>query len=214
MRGGGGSLTKRQKQVLDFLRGFLSRQGYAPSFEEIAAGMGLRSLATVHKHIATLNAKGYIRHGANRRRSLEVLNPASQRRRARRLRAERHALPLLGRIAAGRPIEAIETRATISLAEIARGRDVFALQVQGDSMMDEHIVPGDYVLVEPTPRASPGDLVVALVDQSEATLKRYYPEAGGVIRLQPANAAMAPLRYSAARVAIQGRVVAVLRTRL
>ncbi|MGH9533272.1 MAG: transcriptional repressor LexA [Terriglobales bacterium] len=211
---GGGSLTRRQKQVLDFLRDFIGTQGYAPSFEEIAAGLGLRSLATVHKHIATLNGKGYLRHGPNRRRSLEVLDPASQRRRARRLRAERHALPLLGRIAAGRPIEAVETRATISLADVARGREVFALQVQGDSMVDEHIVPGDYVLVEPAAQATAGDLVVALVDQTEATLKRYYPEANGLVRLQPANAAMSPLRYPAARVTVQGRVVAVLRTRI
>ncbi|MGH9491029.1 MAG: transcriptional repressor LexA [Terriglobales bacterium] len=211
---GVGSLTRRQKQVMDFLREFLLRQGYAPSFEEIAAGLGLRSLATVHKHIATLTAKGYLRHGANRRRSLEVLDPASQRRRARRLRAERHALPLLGRIAAGRPLEAVENRATISLADVARGREVFALQVQGESMVEEHIVPGDYVLVEPAAQAAPGDLVVALVDNAEATLKRYFPEADGLIRLQPANAAMEPLRYAAARVTVQGRVVAVLRTRV
>lgn len=205
------SLTRRQKQVLDFLRSFLARQGYVPSFEEIGAGLGLSSVATVHKHLATLQAKGYLRRGPGFRRHLELINRDSIDRRNRRLRAARHRLPLVGRIAAGRPIEAIETRGEVSLADLARGREVFALEVRGDSMIDEHIVEGDYVLVEKVPQVENGQLVVALVDGGEATLKRLFRERGGMVRLQPANERLRPMLYPADRVRVQGRVIGVLR---
>lgn len=205
------SLTRRQKQVLDFLRSFLARQGYVPSFEEIGAGLGLSSVATVHKHLATLQAKGYLRRGPGFRRHLELINRDSIDRRNRRLRAARHRLPLVGRIAAGRPIEAIETRGEVSLADLARGREVFALEVRGDSMIDEHIVEGDFVLVEKVPQVENGQLVVALVDGGEATLKRLFRERGGMVRLQPANERLRPMLYPADRVRVQGRVIGVLR---
>lgn len=205
------SLTRRQKQVLDFLRSFLARQGYVPSFEEIGAGLGLSSVSTVHKHLATLQAKGYLRRGPGFRRHLELINRDSIDRRNRRHRAARHRLPLVGRIAAGRPIEAIETRGEVSLADLARGREVFALEVRGDSMIDEHIVEGDYVLVEKVAQVENGQLVVALVDGGEATLKRLFRERGGMVRLQPANDRLRPMFYPADRVRVQGRVIGVLR---
>ena len=119
-------------------------------------------------------------------------------------------LPLLGRIAAGKPVEAIETAETISLGDIIGTREVFALEVQGDSMRDEHIVSGDYVLVERTRTAREGEIVVALVDGTDATLKRFYRE-GSLIRLQPSNSEMKPIYAPAANVSIQGKVLGMLR---
>ena len=198
------AITRRQKEVLDFLSGFTQRKGYSPSYEEIAAGLGLNSLATVHKHITNLHNKGMLQRAHNRSRSIDVLSPRT----ARKGGSDR--LPLMGRIAAGRPVEAIETAETISLSEIIGNREVFALEVRGDSMRDEHIVNGDYVLVERVSTAREGEIVVALVDGSDATLKRYYKE-GNLIRLQPSNAEMAPIFAPADRVAIQGKVLGMLR---
>jgi repressor LexA len=199
----GMAITRRQKEVLDFLSGFTQRKGYSPSYEEIAAGLGLNSLATVHKHITNLHNKGMLQRAHNRSRSIDVLSPRTSRKNTDRL-------PLLGRIAAGKPVEAIETAETISLGEIIGSREVFALEVRGDSMCDEHIVNGDYVLVERTSTAREGEIVVALVDGTDATLKRYYKE-GNLIRLQPSNATMAPIFAQADRVAIQGKVLGMLR---
>jgi repressor LexA len=197
------AITRRQKEVLDFIAGFTQHNGYSPSYEEIAHGLGLRSLATVHKHITNLHNKGLLQRAHNRSRSIDVLPPKSKPKAGERL-------PLAGRIAAGLPIEAIETAETISLGDIVGSRDVFALQVQGESMRDEHIVDGDYVLVERTPTAHEGDIIVALVRGTETTLKRYYIE-GATVRLQPSNAEMDPIYVPASQVAIQGRVLGVLR---
>jgi repressor LexA len=204
------TLTKRQKQVLDFLVIFLNKNGYSPSFEEIARSLKLTSLATVHKHITTLERKGFVRRGYNQSRSIEITQLPKQVREQVR---DRHALelPLAGRIAAGRPMEAIEENETISLGEFARSDKTFALQVKGNSMIEDHILDGDYVVVEPTQVANPGEIVVALVGDDEATLKRFYRESAGKIRLQPANSEMAPIIVPAASVKIQGRVVGVLR---
>ncbi len=211
------ALTKRQKQVLDLLRRFIDENGYSPSFEEIAAGLkdrrfggkALTSLATVHKHVATLERKGFIRRGYNQSRSIEVVQLP---RPVREQVIERHAeLPLLGRIAAGRPLEAIEEKETISLGDFTRARNVFVLQVRGDSMRDDHILDGDFILVEQTQVANSGEIVVALVGAEEATLKRLFREPGGKVRLQPANSEMDPIVLPAAEVKIQGRVVGVLR---
>ena len=198
------AITRRQKEVLDFLSGFTSRNGYSPSYEEIAAGLGLNSLATVHKHVTNLQSKGLLQRAHNRSRSIDVLPQRS----ARKSGADR--LPLLGRIAAGRPVEAIETAETISLNDIIGTREVFALEVRGDSMRDEHIVSGDFVLVERTRTAREGEIVVALVDGADATLKRFYRE-GALVRLQPSNAEMAPIYAPATNVSIQGRVLGILR---
>ena len=205
------TLTKRQKQVLDYLVSFTDKHGYSPSFEEIARALKLTSLATVHKHLSTLERKGFVRRGYNQSRSLEILQLPKP---VRSQVIERHSvgLPLVGRIAAGRPLEAVEDRETISLADFARrGKNSFVLQVKGDSMHEDHILDGDYVVVEQTQVANPGEIVVALVKDEEATLKRFYRDGPGKVRLQPANSQMAPIVVAANDVKIQGRVIGVLR---
>jgi repressor LexA len=204
------TLTKRQKEVLDFLVSFVNKQGYSPSFEEIAKALRLTSLATVHKHIGTLERKGFIRRGYNQSRSIEVTQlPKSVREQV----IERHSveLPLAGRIAAGRPLEAVEAHETFSLGEFARGGNSFVLQVKGNSMVEDHILNGDFVVVEQTQVANAGEIVVALVGGDDATLKRFYREPGGKIRLQPANSEMEAIIVPASDVRIQGRVIGVLR---
>jgi repressor LexA len=197
------AITRRQKEVIDFLSSFTATHGYSPSYEEIAEGLGLNSLATVHKHVTNLQNKGLLQRAHNRSRSIDVLPQRTPRRAMDRL-------PLMGRIAAGKPVEAIETAETISLGDIIGNREVYALEVRGDSMRDEHIVSGDYVLVERTRTAREGEIIVALVDGSDATLKRFYRE-GNQIRLQPSNAEMAPIYAPAASVTIQGKVLGILR---
>jgi repressor LexA len=204
------ALTKRQKEVLDFLVSFLNKHGYSPSFEEMAKSLKLTSLATVHKHITTLEKKGFIRRGYNQSRSIEVMQLPKP---VREQVIERHTmeLPLAGRIAAGRPLEAVEERETISLGDFAHARNCFVLQVKGNSMVEDHILDGDFIVVEQTQVANPGEIVVALVRDSEATLKRFYREPGGKIRLQPANSEMPPIVVPGQDVKIQGRVISVLR---
>jgi repressor LexA len=204
------ALTKRQKDVLNYLVTFINKNGYSPSFEEVGRAMKLTSLATVHKHLSTLEKKGFIRRGYNQSRSIEVLQLPKP---VREEILDRHVveLPLSGRIAAGRPLEALEEKETISLADFARGQNTFVLQVKGESMRDDHILDGDYIVVEQTQVANSGEIVVALVGEDEATVKRFYRESGGKIRLQPANAQMSPIVVPANNVRIQGRVVGVLR---
>jgi len=204
------ALTKRQKEVLDFLVSFLNKHGYSPSFEEMAKSLKLTSLATVHKHVTTLEKKGFIRRGYNQSRSIEVTQlPKPVREQV--IARQTMELPLAGRIAAGRPLEAVEERETISLGDFAHARNCFVLQVKGNSMIEDHILDGDYIVVEQTQVANPGEIVVALVRDSEATLKRFYREAGGKIRLQPANSELQPLVVPGQDVKIQGRVISVLR---
>ena len=204
------ALTRRQKQVYDFLAQFVDEHGYSPSFEEIGEGLGLSSLATVHKHISTLEKKGFIRRGYNQSRSIEIVQlPKSVKEQVIERRVQE--LPLVGRIAAGRPLEAVEERETISLGDFARGGNSFVLQVKGSSMIEDHIMDGDFVVCEQTQVANAGDIVVALLADDEATLKRFYREGSGKIRLQPANSEMAPIIAAASDVKIQGRVIGVLR---
>jgi repressor LexA len=197
------AVTRRQKEILDFLESFVSRNGYSPSFEEIARGMGLKSLATVHKHITNLEKKGLLDRVHNRSRSIDVLPPGTRSRTSDRL-------PLMGQIAAGLPVETSEIPDSISLHDVVGNRDVFALEVRGESMRDEHIIHGDFVLVERAQTARQGEIVVALVHGSETTLKRFYTE-GTQVRLQPSNMEMEPIYVKAADCAIQGRVLGVLR---
>ena len=205
------ALTRRQKEVYDFISSFVDRHGYSPSFEEIAEGLGLSSLATVHKHVSNLEEKQLLRRDYNRSRSIDLLKPRGRMKQSLAVAAESNmSLPLLGRIAAGRPLEAVENPETISLADFTRSKEVFVLQVKGQSMQDEAILDGDYVLVEKANSARDGEIVVALVDGSEATLKRLYVE-GGRVRLQPSNAQMQPIIVPAASVQVQGRVIGVLR---
>jgi repressor LexA len=201
-------LTPRQKEVLDFIAGFVGKKGYCPSYEEIAAGLELTSLGTVHKHIEALQAKNYIRRSYNHSRSLELSDRYFDETRASRSPME---VPLEGRIAAGAPIESFADRETLNFADFAGDRDTYALEVRGDSMIEDHICSGDFVLIERAAQIHNGDVVVALVRGSEATLKRFYKEPDGMIRLQPSNAAMEPIRIPASELEIQGRLLAVLR---
>lgn len=202
------AITRRQRQVLDFITDFIRENGYSPSFEEIGHGLGLSSLATVHKHVHNLKQKNYLNHEFNRSRSIDVVPNKSRAKVPGALIGLQ--LPLEGRIVAGQPLEHVPNPETISLSDFTRSKDVFLLEVTGESMKDDHIVEGDYVLVEKTPVANNGEIVVALVDNTETTLKRFYKE-GETVRLQPANSTMQPIMVPAANVAIQGRVIGVLR---
>jgi repressor LexA len=223
-------LTRRQFEVLSFIRTFTEERGYSPSFDEIRKGMNLNSLATVHKHINTLERKGCLARDYNRSRSIEILSmhprgesgkhapgqvtrePRPSVSRPGALRREmRFELPLLGRIAAGKPIEAVPTDETLSLSDFVGSKNVYVLKVRGDSMIDDHICDGDFVVVESVADAANGETVVVLVDDSDSTLKRFYHEKNGKIRLQPSNPQMTPMVYDAQRVKIQGRVIGVLR---
>ena len=202
------AITRRQREVYDFLLNFTEEKGYSPSFEEICEGLGLSSLATVHKHLTNLEQKGLIKRDYNRSRSIDVIKMKGRARTP--LPPADFSLPLMGVIAAGRPLEAVENPESISLGEFTRSKDIYVLRVKGESMQDEHIVDGDYVLVEKAKTARNGEIVVALVSKSEATLKRIYVE-GETVRLQPSNAAMKPILVPAAEVEVQGRVIGVLR---
>lgn len=204
------ALTRRQKEVVDFIAEFVDENGYSPSYEEIARALKLASLATVHKHITALQTKNYLKRAHNQSRSVD-LAPKYLIERQRIRRQQSLEVPLLGRIAAGRPVESVETRATLSFADFLTHSDTYALEVRGDSMIDDHICDGDMILVEKTAEARDGDIVVALVDGMETTLKRIYREPGGNVRLQPANSTMKPIYARADNVQIQGRLLAVLR---
>jgi repressor LexA len=196
-------LTKRQKEIFDFICEYLEREGYAPSLEEIGERFGLSSVATVHKHVQNLVDKNLLRKAWNRSRSIEVV-------REERAPA-RVEIPLLGRVAAGRPIEAVSVPDTIAVPpDLVARRDCFALRVSGDSMIEDHIVDGDVVVLEArkTPRA--GETVVALIRGDECTLKRFYQD-GGKIRLVPANAALSPMEFPAEDVQVQGVVIGLMR---
>lgn len=206
------ALTRRQKEFLDFLSGFLEKHGYSPSYEEIAEGLNLASIATVHKHIMALESKQYIKRGFNQSRSLEI-SPKyyEEQRQHKGLPAPGLALPLLGRIAAGAPVEAIAGQETLNFGDFTGNPNTYALQVRGESMIEDHICDGDYVLVEKASQARDGEIVVALVDGVENTLKRFYQEPDGRVRLQPANASMQPIYAEPGSVTIQGKVLAVMR---
>jgi repressor LexA len=197
-------LTRRQKEILDFLGRHIERKGYAPTIEEIGEHFGLSSLATVHKHLTNLQAKGLIKREWNRSRALELV-PTEVKVRA-------VELPLLGRVAAGTPIEAINATETIFVPEDMVGRkETYVLQVKGDSMIDEQIRDGDYVIVESRKTARDGEMVIALLEGERVTLKKMYREGGGRVRLQPANAKLKPILVDQDDLQIQGVVIGVLR---
>jgi repressor LexA len=201
-------LTRRQKQILDFIAEHIHDHRYAPSIEEICSRFGLRSTATVHKHLSNLEDKGLIRRTSNRSRSIELClertsfsGPSGV-----------VSVPLLGRIAAGQPIEAVEYPEEIALPEgMVRGKETYVLRVVGDSMIDEQIRDGDYVIVERSDMARDGQIVVALIGGDEATLKRFYREPDGSVRLQPANVNLSPIILRRGDFRIRGVVIGVLR---
>lgn len=197
------ALTRRQREVYDYIRAFVAEHGYSPSLEEIGEHFGLSSVATVHKHVHHLVEKGLLKKAWNRSRSVEPVETA-----------ERGAvsLRLAGIVAAGAPIEAIEDVETLEVPRglvPARGES-FALRVRGDSMIEDQIRDGDYVVVEGRSEARNGETVVALIRGEDATLKRFY-RAGAQVRLEPANARMAPIEVPAADVEIRGVVRGLLR---
>lgn len=196
-------ITRKQKAVLDFIKSYLSRHGIAPTYEEIAAFFGYRSKGTVHKHVSALEERGYITKDWNRSRGIQVVEQSGE--------AGKYELPLLGLVAAGEPIEAIEQQELISVpADMLGNGTHYVLRVAGESMIEEHIQDGDYVIVQPRETAENGEMVVALIDGQDATLKRFYREKE-MIRLQPANAAMSPLLKPADSVTIRGVVIGVMR---
>ena len=197
-------LTKRQRQILDFLNEFIDKHGYAPSLEEIGQRFGLSSLATVHKHLTNLEEKGFIRRAWNKSRSVELVPT--------RLGSRAIEIPLSGNVAAGTPIEALVTNETVSVPEelVRRPETTYALRVRGKSMIDEQIRDGDIVIVEGRRTADNGEMVIALVRGLDVTLKKFYRD-NGRIRLQPANAMIQPIVMNADQIQIQGIVVGVLR---
>jgi repressor LexA len=196
------TLTKRQKQMVDFLENYISEHGYAPTLAEVGEYFGLSSLATVHKHLRNLEQKGLIRRQHNHSRALELARSGGDSTRR---------LELLGQVAAGTPIEAVENRESISVPEeFVRRDNTFCLRVKGDSMIDDGIRDGDYIIVEGRESADNGETVVALIG-SEATVKKFYREPDGRVRLQPANAAMQPIMVDPAELSIRGVVVGLMR---
>jgi len=198
-------LTRRQKEILDHIDGFIAERGYAPSFEEIAHHFGYSSLATVHEHLSNLERKGYIRKSYNESRSIELVKAEES--------PPTVELPLLGAVAAGLPIEAVSQTETLAVPPdmVRRGRDNYVLKVQGNSMIDEQIRDGDYIVVSQQDKAENGQMVVALVGGDSATVKKLYREPGERIRLQPANVTMDPIVVDARDVQVQGVVVGVIR---
>ena len=207
-------VTKRQKEVLDFITAYVRSRGYSPSYEEMAEGLDLASVATVHKHVTSLEAKEYLKRAPNMSRSIEVTQKwvREQDRRSGKVETMPPPIevPLLGRIAAGTPVEAIAGSETLNFADFAGNPGTYALQVRGDSMIEDHICDGDFVLIQKTDRVRNSEIVVALVGGMETTLKRYFDE-GHRIRLQPANSRMNPIYVDRGNIEIQGRLLAVLR---
>lgn len=198
-------LTRKQREILDYLTETITGHGYAPSFEEIAERFGYQSLATVHEHLTNLERKGYIRRNYNESRAIEVLPPRGT--------TGATELPLLGTVAAGYPIESMMSGEVVPVpdAMLPRRGPNYALRVRGESMIDEQIRDGDLVVVNGRESADNGEMVIALVNGNEATVKRFYREPGGWIRLQPSNETMRPLRFQEGDVLIQGIVVGVIR---
>jgi repressor LexA len=197
------TLTKRQKEIVDYLDDYIAEHGYAPTLEEIGVRFSLSSPATVHKHLTNLVEKGIVRRKWNHSRALELV---PQKRKATAVE-----LPLLGEVAAGQPIEAIETAGSIAVPEdLVRRENSYVLRVKGDSMIEDGILDGDYIVVEERAAPENGETIVAMVN-GEATVKRFFREKSGKICLQPANERMTPIFVKEKDFTSRGRVVAVLR---
>jgi repressor LexA len=195
-------LTKRQQEIFQYLKDHIHRKGYAPSIMEIGKQFNLSSPATVHKHLTHLENKDLIRREHNLSRAIEIVEET--------VSALSREYLLLGHIVAGKPIEILENREAIALMPDATDKDVFVLRVKGNSMIEDHIKDGDFVIVEKREWAQNGETVVALLDNDQATLKRFYREKGGV-RLQPANPDIQPIIVQDGDFKIQGVVIGVMR---
>lgn len=196
-------VTKRQKEILEFITGFIDENGYSPSMEEIAGHFRFASLNAVFKHLEALESRGYLHRDSNRARSIQLApdEPVGLQ-----------TLPLYGYVAAGQPIEAVSSPETLQVPDafLPRRGNYFVLQVQGESMIEEQIRDGDYVVVESRQTANQGETVVALVDNESVTMKKFYRE-GDKVRLEPANHTLEPIIVEASRVKLQGVVVSVMR---
>jgi repressor LexA len=198
-------LTKRQREILNYLTLYSEQNGYAPSFEEIADNFSYNSLATVHEHLSNLERKGFIKRSYNESRAIEIL-PSE-------LVPKAIELPLLGAVAAGVPIEAVAHQETIAVPDtmVQRSGNHYVLRVRGNSMIDEQIRDGDFVVINDRHSADNGEMVIAMLHGNSATVKKFYRERDGRIRLQPANETMAPLYVHENDISIQGIVVGVMR---
>ena len=198
-------LTKRQREILTYLGSYAESNGYAPSFEEIADQFQYNSLATVHEHLSNLERKGYIKRGYNESRAIEILPSEAYPRSVE--------LPLLGTVAAGVPIESVTSGESLAVPEefVRRTGSHYVLKVRGNSMVDAHIGDGDFVIVNERRSADNGEMVIAMMHGSSATVKKFYRERDGRIRLQPANETMEPIYVHENDISIQGVVVGVLR---
>jgi repressor LexA len=195
-------LTRRQRQILDFIRDFQESEGYSPSLEEIGEHFGLSAVSTVHEHLSNLESKGLLRRGWNRSRSIEPLSGTEE---------GGLSVPLAGMVAAGSPIEAIEIPESVALPPGFTGRgETFALRVRGMSMTGDGILDGDIIVVEKRQRVENGALAVVLIDGAEATVKRFY-QRGGSVTLRPSNPDMEDIVLPAVRVEVSGVVVGLLR---
>ena len=195
-------LTSQEQKTLQFIRNYIAQHGYAPRFKEIGVAIGVNSQGTIHRYVQALEDKGYIDRIKNNSRGmclkeLPLVSPPT--------------IPLAGRIAAGLPIEAIEDQQELNLAEMFMGPELFALRVTGDSMIDAGILDEDYVIIRKQPVANDGDIVVAMIDKSEATLKRFKRRGDDQVALIPENPDMEPMIYPAERVTIHGVLVGQLR---
>jgi repressor LexA len=198
-------LTKRQREILNYLGSYTESNGYAPSFEEIAEQFNYNSLATVHEHLSNLERKGYIKRGYNESRAIQILPSDAYPRSVE--------LPLLGNVAAGVPIEAMANGETLCVPDsfLRKSGSHYVLKVKGQSMIDAHIGDGDYVIVNERRNADNGEMVIAMTHGNAATVKKFYRERDGRIRLQPANETMEPIYLHENDISIQGVVVGVLR---
>jgi repressor LexA len=199
-------LTDRQRQTLNFIRSYIDENGYAPKLKEIGNHLGITSRGTVHRYIRALEEENLIRVSTGRSRGIELVN-SNQTNSDNAPSDIENNLPVAGNIAAGLPIEAIEDQETINLNEFFVRPGRFVLRVQGDSMIEDGIFDGDMVIMEACQTARDNEIVIALIDQDEATLKRIKNNQDGSVTLIPANSSMQPFRYSAERVSIQGRIV-------
>jgi repressor LexA len=195
-------LTDREREVYDFVRAYTRRHGVPPKLREIGAHLGVASRGTVHRYLRAIEEAGLIAITPDRARGVRLVSKATAR----------SVLPVLGRIAAGLPIEAIPDETEIDLSEFFMGPNRFVLRVDGESMIEAGILHGDMVIVESRSSARNGEIVVALIDSQEATLKTFLRNPDGSITLRPANHSMAPMRFAAERVAIQGVVVGQMRS--
>lgn len=197
-------LTSKQQDVLNFIRTYTLRNGISPTLQEIADGLNIRHRGSISKHLSSLKDKGYINKSGTGWRGFELSDMGDES-------GKPFSLPMVGKIAAGLPIEAIENRDELDLYDYLLGPNRFLLTVEGDSMIDAGILNGDIVIIQQQENANNGEIVVALIDQQEATLKYFYRRSAGKVELMPDNPKLEPIMYDGKRVKIQGVLVAQLR---